>query len=83
MRCGNGILMDAETNELLDSVHVVNLTGPGDYYTDSTGVFDVCNKFGGCVPDCPDIEIQFSKEGYKTKVSLNPISKEGIFLEKE
>jgi hypothetical protein len=33
-------------------------------YTAKDGRFDI-GTFCGCVPDCPDIIVSFSKKGYK------------------
>ena len=71
-RCGDGKVYDADTLEPLDSVFCEVLTGSETQYTDSTGHFDVCNNLGGCVPDCSDIKIRFTKSGYKSKEIKNP-----------
>ena len=80
--CAYGYIYDSETVELLDSVLCKVLTGSEEQYSDSLGHYSVCNNFGGCVPKCPDIEVEFSKPGYKTKTLTNP-AKNNIFLEKE
>lgn len=77
--CGKGIIYDRQTNEPLDSVLCKVLTGSEIQYSDSLGHYEVCNPFGGCVPDCPDIVVEFSKNGYKPKKATNP---RDVFLEK-
>ena len=83
-RCGNGIIYDSQTKEPIDSVKCTVLSACRDeiQYSDSLGHFELCNCFGGCVPDCPDIVIEFSKEGYKTQKTINP-DKAKIYLDKE
>lgn len=81
--CADGIVYDAETNMPLDSVLYKRLGHrPIEKYTDSTGTYDMCGIFGGCVPDCPDLSIEFSKPGYKSQSYRNP-DKKDIYLEKE
>lgn len=85
--CGDGIIYDAETKIPLDSVRCEVLTAcdPNETlnpYSDSTGRYHVCNCFGGCVPKCPDIRIEYSKPGYTTKVLVNP-GWDPVYLEKE
>ena len=70
--CGEGIISDSQTNQPLDSVFCKVLTGEEIQYSDSLGHYGVCNRFGGCVPSCPDIVVEFSKAGYKTKKVTNP-----------
>ena len=81
-RCAMGFVYDSKSHKVIDSVLCKVLTGTDVRYTDSTGYYIVCNNFGGCVPDCSDIEIEYSKPGYKTKKLTNP-EKNDIFLEKE
>lgn len=81
-RCGDGTVLDSVTKEPIDSVLCKVLTGSEEQFTDSVGAFSVCNDFGGCVPDCGDIEIEFSKTGYKTEKITNPNGTE-ILMEKE
>ncbi len=82
-RCASGIIYGTDTNQPLNSVYCEVLTGSDQIYTDSSGSFSVCNNFGGCVPKCPDIEVQFSKKGYKTKTLTNPEFDSEVYLEKE
>jgi len=82
MRCAEGVVKDKATGLPLDSVYVkVASNDRYEKYTDSTGAFDACNPFGGCVPKCRDIMIEFSKPGYKNVILENPDSGD-VFLEK-
>ena len=80
--CATGVIYDNATKEPLDSVLCKVLTGSYEQYSDSIGQYDVCNDFGGCFPKCPDIEVKYTKIGYKTKTLTNPKS-DKIYLEKE
>ena len=71
-RCAEGIIYDSQTIEPIDSVFCKVITGDETQYSDSLGFYDLCNPFGGCVPDCPDIVVEFSKTGYTTKKVTNP-----------
>ncbi|MCC8145527.1 MAG: hypothetical protein LIO93_03615 [Bacteroidales bacterium] len=81
-RCANGVIYDSTTKLPLDSVHCIVLTGNEEQFSDSLGRYSLCNSYSGCIPDCPDIEIEYSKKGYKTKRAINP-GKENIYLDKE
>jgi len=80
--CADGTVLDKSTNMPLDSVYVKVQTGSQTIYTDSSGKFEVCNKFGGCVPKCKDIIVEFSKEGYLSQVLTNPTPGLNVYLEK-
>jgi len=80
-RCADGTIYDSVTKEPIDSVQCT-LTNGFVQYSDSLGKYSICNPFGGCVPDCPDIIVEFSKIGYQTKIVTNP-NKSDIFLDKE
>lgn len=83
MRCAEGTIYDKSTQKPLDSVQCKILTFDNRVmYSDSVGHYEVCNGFGGCVPDCSDIEIEFSKQGFKTTKIKNPDYKQAIYLEK-
>jgi hypothetical protein len=81
-RCADGYVKDKSSGQLLDSVYVNVVTGATQVYTDSTGEFKVCNQFGGCVPRCHDIMIEFSKQGYKQVTIENPNKGVVVYLEK-
>lgn len=74
-RCAEGVIKDSQTKKLLDSVTVKVISGNEVQSTDSTGTYSVCNKFTSCVPDCPDIIVQFSRKGYTTLTLTNPTEK--------
>ena len=83
--CTDGIVKDKNTNLPLDSVLCMDLNAKYKLgmYTDSTGKFDLCGNFGGCGRNgCPDINVEFSKAGYKTISIVNPGSNTTIFMEK-
>lgn len=71
-RFATGKVVDAATNLPLDSVLVEVTTGIQTAYTDSTGIFDVHNKMGGCVFGCKDITVRFSKNNFRTITLSNP-----------
>jgi hypothetical protein len=71
-KCGTGTVFDKMTNKPIDSVFCEVQTGVQKMYTDSTGKFDLCNQISGCVPECKDIIISFSKDSYKTVTVENP-----------
>jgi hypothetical protein len=79
--CGEGIVYDAKTKKPLDSVFCVS-NSQEKIYTDSSGKYNLCGPFGGCMPHCPDVVIEFSKTGYKSQKVTNP-NKVNIYLEKE
>ena len=83
MRCAEGTIYDADTKELIDSVLCTVKSGNEVQYSDSLGKYSVCNPFGGCVPDCRDITVEFTKTGYKTKTLTNPKFNSDVYLEKE
>src|SRR5688500_3099831 len=70
-KCGNGKVVDKITTLPLDSVLCEVVTGTQTSVTDSTGLFDLCNPFGGCMP-CKDIIIRFSRPGYQMQTVENP-----------
>jgi hypothetical protein len=79
--CANGIICDLVTKEPLDSVACSVKNGSTIKYSDKYGEYEVCNKFGGCVPKCKEIVVEFTKKGFKTKKLTNPNS-DTIYLEK-
>lgn len=80
-RFARGFVRDKITDEPLDSVFVAVLSGRDETYTDSIGYYWVSNDFGGCVPDCKDIDIEYSKQGYRTSRKINPADSAVIYLE--
>ena len=78
-----GITYDAQTKEPLDSVKCALV----DYkrsnlitYSDSVGNYHVSTPLVGCVPNCREYEVEFSKYGYKTQIIKAPSD---VYLEKE
>ena len=79
-REANGYVKDQITNKPIDSVFVKVLSGTDETYTDSIGYYHVSNQFGGCVPNCKNIDVEFSKEGYQILQKTNPDYNEIIYL---
>lgn len=76
--CSHGAVYDLDTKMPIDSVLCVS-NGGENAYTDSFGRYDeVCSPFGGCMPKCSELEIEFSKEGYKNHKETNQF--DTIFL---
>ncbi|MDF7811957.1 hypothetical protein [Hymenobacter sp. YC55] len=69
-----GIVKDKQSRMPLNHVlvEVNNYHENEEIYTDSKGRFIVDGAFGGCMPDCPDIVIKFSKKGYQSIEMRNP-----------
>jgi hypothetical protein len=63
----HGVIKDKATGLPIDSVlcNVINDEAGAEKYTNRLGQFEVTGPFGGCLSDCPDIVIRFSKAGYK------------------
>ena len=80
-RIGKGIICDIQTQIPLDSVKFKDINETIISYSDSTGSYTIEGPFGGCISECPDYKVEFSKEGYKTKIVENPDGY--IFLEIE
>ena len=77
-----GIIYDSSTKEPIDSVKCV-ITPKGEIqFSDKFGKYSVSTGLVGCVPRCPDVDVEFSKPEYKTKIVTNP-GKSDIFLDKE
>lgn len=78
-----GVIYDAQTQEPLDSVKCVMVAFKRDNlirYSDSVGIYHVSTPMVGCVPNCGEYDVEFSKQGYKTQIVKAPTD---IFLEKE
>lgn len=62
--CAEGVVRDKTTFKAIDSAKITVLTAEDKVdYTDTTGMFSVCNYMSGCVPHCADIIIKISKRG--------------------
>ena len=78
--CSTGVVIDSNTKEPIDSVLCVS-NGGDKVYTDSFGRFEeICSPFGGCMPKCSELEVEFSKEGYNNLKETDKF--DTIFLEK-
>lgn len=78
-----GNVYDAATKEPLDSVQCIIVEFKDSKFysqTDSLGYYEIGTPLVGCVPDCGEYNVEFSKEGYKTQTKLAP---KDIYLEKE
>ena len=85
-RCAEGTIYEFGTKEPIDSVKCTVKSSDCNNsiaYSDSLGKYSVCNCFGGCVPDCADIIVEFSKKGYTAKTLTNPKYNSDIYLDKE
>jgi hypothetical protein len=78
---GDGFVFDQNTGIALDSVMYKCIETEKIKYTDSLGSWEMYGPFGGCMPDCPDFHVEFSKEGYETITIKNPDN--DIYLEQE
>ena len=77
-----GIIYDSSTEEPICDVKCQILPEGIIKFSDSLGKYYVTTGMTNCVPKCPDIDVKFSKTGYKTKIVTNP-KKSDIFLDKE
>ena len=79
----SGTIYDVQTKEPLDSVlcqFVVFKRDNFHFYSDSLGKYYVSTPLVGCVPNCGEYEVEFSKRGYKTQIIKAPTD---VYLEKE
>ncbi len=74
-----GSVVEDSTNEVLDSVLCKVIETGEVTYTDSQGEYYLNGPFGSCVRDCPDMTVEYSKEGFLTIEKVNP-GKETIHL---
>jgi len=81
--CAEGTICDSETNQPVDSVRCEVLAGKIVQFSDETGNYFICIQIGGFAPDKIDIEVSFSKTGYKTKTVTNPETGSIIYLDRE
>ncbi|MFT5858901.1 MAG: hypothetical protein ACI865_000995 [Flavobacteriaceae bacterium] len=70
-RVAEGTVVDASSDEPLDSVLIEVLSGWHQGYTDSSGYFSVQNEPAICSGECPNIEVKFSKDGYTSLILTN------------
>ena len=81
MRFADGYVYDKTTNDPIDSVLCVVLENGSEVYTDSTGHYYIDGPFGGCLSECKDMTVEYSKLGFQTQTILNP-ERDYIYLEK-
>lgn len=78
---GKGMVFEKNTDILLDSVMYKCIETGEIKHTDSLGNWEIYGPFGGCVSECPDFSVEFSKTGYVTKKMDNPDG--NVYLDKE
>ena len=67
-----GTVIEYSSNKPLDSV-LCRVTETGEtVYTDSTGKYYLEGPFGGCVRDCRNMTVEFTKQGYESISVSNP-----------
>lgn len=70
--CADGTVTAADTDQALAGVQCT----PGDVgevaFSDAMGRYHVCSGLVGCVPDCPALHVESSKDGYQTVTLKNP-----------
>lgn len=66
-----GTVRDKYTKMPIENVKCRVLETDQAYYSDSIGKYSVQGKFGALIPK-PNIEVEFSKEGYNTITAINP-----------
>ncbi len=83
----SGFIYDASTDKPLDSVIVKTYVIDGskrqyhsEMLTDSTGLYTAASRLVGCVPECPDLAVEFIKDGYGTLELVNPNRGEKVYL---
>lgn len=81
-RFADGYVYETDTSTPLDSVLCKVVETSEEVYTDSTGHYNVEGPFGGCMGDCKDMTVEYSKQGFKTEIVLNP-GNDIIYLKKE
>lgn len=82
MKFAEGVVVDKLTNKPIDSVLCKVKETREEVYTDSSGYYKVDGPFGGCIRECKDMHVEYSKPEYKTQIKLNP-GGDYIYLEKE
>lgn len=82
-RTATGVVVDDQTGQPLDSVLCNVTTGNDTQLTDETGKFDLQNRMTRCNNrKCPNITVEFSKNGYQTTSVTNPHSNLTVRLKK-
>jgi len=81
--CAEGTICDSETNQPIDSVRCEAFHGKNVDFSNENGNYFICIKTGGIGQNKIDIEVSFSKNGYKTKTVTNPEKGSVIYLDRE
>ena len=71
---GNGVVLDATTNLPIDSVKIKRISKRESewvFYSEKNGRFEASYISGGFW-GCPDLELEISKEGYRSQRVINP-----------
>lgn len=71
-RIATGTVYDKFTNSAIENVKCRVLETNQSFYSDSSGKYSVHGKFRPLIPK-PNIEVEFSKEGYNSITVINPI----------
>ena len=79
MEHAEGYVVDNDTHQPLDSVLCTVLEYGGSVYTYSTGYYNIDGPFGGCVFDCLDMTVEYTKSNYQSQTIVNP-GTDSIFL---
>lgn len=78
-RCAVGTVYDKYSQMPIENVKYRVSTIEQEHYSDSIGRYSICGKFGSLIPK-PNIDVEFSKDGYKTITVRNP-DNANIYLE--
>jgi hypothetical protein len=71
--CSEGTVSDAMTNApLADVEYDVLELDEAPRRTDATGFYRACGPLVGCIDGCPDIHVQFTKDGYRAVTLTTP-----------
>ena len=70
-RSATGTIYDKYTQQPIENVKYKVLTTGEENYSDSIGKYFARNAFGPLIPK-PNLDVEFSKEGYKTITVRNP-----------
>lgn len=80
-RTAEGVVVDQITGETLEGVKVLETVYGMEVTTNETGKYTVSGATKGCTPECPDIVVEFSKDGYQTVTKVNDEANGTIFME--
>jgi len=70
--CADGTVTAADTGQALAGVQCTPKDGGDVASSDAAGRYHVCSGLVGCVPDCPALHVEFSKDGYQTVTLKSP-----------